>query len=243
MEEQRLGDAAQQLHRQVIEDLRAAVRHEAEAIAAVARALADVDVSSALALAARVQGLTRPEMRTDTTFEVVHGRHPVVAAARTDVEFVTNDCTLTEQRHWLITGPNMGGKSTFLRQNALMVIMAQMGSFVPAQRAVIGLADRVFARIGSGDNLAENQSTFMVEMTDIAHILHHATSRSFVILDEVGRGTSPVDGLALAAAITQHLHDHTQCRTLSATHLLHLTRLCKHLTGYIVLVCGLRSRS
>jgi DNA mismatch repair protein MutS len=178
-----------------------------------------------------LQGYTRPELTDDVRFEVEGGRHPVVDALQQQREFVRNDCNLTRQPHWLITGANMGGKSTFLRQNALLAVLAQMGSFVPATRAVVGLVDRVCTRIGAGDNLANNQSTFMLEMTEMAQILRLATPRSFVILDEVGRGTSPGDGLALCVGSTRHLHDVVGCRTLSATHLTALAPACASLAG------------
>ncbi len=164
-------------------------------------------------------------------FEVEGGWHPVVDALQQQREFVRNNCNLTHNPHWLITGANMGGKSTFLRQNALIALMAQMGSFVPATHAKLGLVDRICTRIGAGDNLANNQSTFMLEMAETAQILRLATPRSFIILDEVGRGTSPTDGLALAYAVTQHLHDTVCCRTLSATHLTALAPACATLDG------------
>jgi DNA mismatch repair protein MutS len=198
-------------------------------------------VAASLAKVARLQGFTRPALAAEPVLQVQGGWHPVVVAAAASAAaggggsgFVRNDCVMgADARHWLITGPNMGGKSTFLRQNALVVLLAQMGSFVPAQAAVVGVTDAVFARVGAGDNLAANQSTFLVEMAETAHILHNATPRSFVVLDEVGRGTSPEDGLALAAAIADHLARTTQCRTLAATHLLQLPRVLAACPGVV----------
>lgn len=153
--------------------------------------------------------------------DIKEGRHPVVETtlATKGVPFVKNDCLLgQDQRLWLLTGPNMGGKSTFLRQNALIILLAQVGCFVPAKSATIGIADRLYSRVGAADNLAEGLSTFMVEMTETANILKHATSRSVVIMDEIGRGTSTTDGLSLAYAILRYLHNHSKSRTLFATH-------------------------
>jgi DNA mismatch repair protein MutS len=165
-------------------------------------------------------------------FNIRGGRHPVVEAAliATGTRFVANDCALgPDQRLWLITGPNMGGKSTFLRQNALIAVLAQMGSFVPAQSARLGLVDRLFSRVGASDNLARGRSTFMVEMVETAAILAQATRNSLVILDEVGRGTSTYDGLAIAWAVVEAVHDANQCRCLFATHYHELTRLAETL--------------
>jgi DNA mismatch repair protein MutS len=164
--------------------------------------------------------------------EVTEGRHPVVesAVAVSGGRFVANDCRLgSEDRLWLVTGPNMGGKSTFLRQNAALLILAQAGSFVPAATATLGLCDRLFSRVGASDNLARGRSTFMVEMVETAAILAQATERSFVILDEVGRGTSTYDGLAIAWAVVEAVHDGNRCRCLFATHYHELTRLAERL--------------
>jgi DNA mismatch repair protein MutS len=164
----------------------------------------------------------------------VGGRHPVVEdALRKDGQpFVSNDCRLSESdRLWLVTGPNMGGKSTFLRQNALIVILAQAGGYVPAQAATLTLVDRLFSRVGASDNLAKGRSTFMVEMVETAAILAQATERSFVILDEVGRGTSTYDGLALAWAVVEAVHEVNRCRCLFATHYHELTRLAETLSS------------
>jgi DNA mismatch repair protein MutS len=160
--------------------------------------------------------------------EIEAGRHPVVeaAVAKAGARFVANDCRLSEDsRLWLVTGPNMGGKSTFLRQNALIAVLAQAGSYVPAASATLGLVDRLFSRVGASDNLARGRSTFMVEMVETAAILAQATPHSFVILDEVGRGTSTYDGLAIAWAVVEAVHDLNRCRCLFATHYHELTRL------------------
>ena len=201
-----------------------------EAIAATAAALARIDVAAALAERAVESDWCRPELVEEPCFEVVAGRHPVVeqALARAGERFVANDCALSaEDRLWLIGGPNMGGKSTFLRQNALILLLAQAGSFVPAGSARIGLADRLFSRVGASDNLARGRSTFMVEMVETAAILAQATARSFVILDEVGRGTSTYDGMALAWAVVEAVHEQNECRCLFATHYHELSRLAE----------------
>ncbi len=201
-------------------------------IAASADALARLDVATALAERAAEGGWCRPQLADHACFEVVGGRHPVVeaAVAAGAARFVANDCNLSEQaRLWLVTGPNMGGKSTFLRQNALIAVLAQAGSFVPAASARLGLVDRLFSRVGASDNLARGRSTFMVEMVETAAILAQATPRSFVILDEVGRGTSTYDGLAIAWAVVEAVHDRNRCRCLFATHYHELTRLAERL--------------
>ncbi|MGH6932862.1 MAG: MutS-related protein, partial [Dongiaceae bacterium] len=168
-----------------------------------------------------------------TAFEISQGRHPVVEAALADAQasaFVPNDCDLGEgQRLWLLTGPNMAGKSTFLRQNALIVLLAQIGSFVPAAAAHIGVVDRLFSRVGAADDLARGRSTFMVEMVETAAILNQATERSLVILDEIGRGTATFDGLSIAWATLEHLHEVNRCRALFATHYHELTALAAKL--------------
>ena len=204
----------------------------AEPIAATADALARLDVAAALAERAAGDGWCRPAFEEHGCFEVEAGRHPVVEEALKSggVRFVANDCALSEEsRLWLVTGPNMGGKSTFLRQNALIILLAQAGSFVPAARARLGLVDRLFSRVGASDNLARGRSTFMVEMVETAAILAQASPRSFVILDEVGRGTSTYDGLAIAWAVVEAIHDRCRCRCLFATHYHELTRLAERL--------------
>ena len=203
-----------------------------EAIAAAADALARLDVAAALAQRAAEGGWCRPHFEDRICFEVEAGRHPVVEEALSagGARFVANDCRLSEEnRLWLVTGPNMGGKSTFLRQNALIILLAQAGSYVPAARATLGLVDRLFSRVGASDNLARGRSTFMVEMVETAAILAQATAQSFLILDEVGRGTSTYDGLAIAWAVTEAIHDTSRCRCLFATHYHELTRLAERL--------------
>ena len=217
--------AAEEAH---FAELVTAVVAAREGIAATAAALARIDVAAANAERAAESDWCRPDITEDATLAITGGRHPVVEAAlaRTGERFVANDCALgADNRLWLIGGPNMGGKSTFLRQNALIVLMAQAGCFVPAASARIGLVDRLFSRVGAADNLARGRSTFMVEMVETAAILAQATPRSFVILDEVGRGTSTYDGLALAWAVAEAVHSQIACRCLFATHYHELARL------------------
>lgn len=219
--------AAEEAH---FEDLVGEVAGRREAIAATAAALARIDVAAALAERAAEGDWCRPEIAEEPCLEVTGGRHPVVEAALTKggERFVANDCALgPDDRLWLIGGPNMGGKSTFLRQNALILLLAQVGSYVPAISARIGLADRLFSRVGASDNLARGRSTFMVEMVETAAILSQATERSFVILDEVGRGTSTYDGMALAWAVVEAVHEQLKCRCLFATHYHELSRLAE----------------
>jgi DNA mismatch repair protein MutS len=209
----------------------AALRH-AQRSAETADALARLDVAAGLAERAAEGGWCRPSFVDHPCFDIEGGRHPVVEEAlkASGARFVSNDCRLSEdERVWLVTGPNMGGKSTFLRQNALIALLAQAGSYVPATRATLGLVDRLFSRVGASDNLARGRSTFMVEMVETAAILSQATPRSFVILDEVGRGTSTYDGLAIAWAVVEAIHDRSRCRCLFATHYHELTRLAERL--------------
>ncbi|AWW73014.1 DNA mismatch repair protein MutS [Erythrobacter sp. KY5] len=219
--------AAEEAH---FEELVSSVVEAREAIAATAAALARIDVSASNAERASEGDWCRPEITKDDALTIEAGRHPVVEAAlaKAGDRFVANDCSLSaDDRLWLIGGPNMGGKSTFLRQNALIVLMAQAGCFVPASSARIGLVDRLFSRVGASDNLARGRSTFMVEMVETAAILSQATQRSFVILDEVGRGTSTYDGLALAWAVVEAVHSRIACRCLFATHYHELSRLAE----------------
>ncbi len=219
--------AAEESH---FEELVAAVVAARNAIAATAAALARIDVAAGQAERAAQGGWTAPEIVEATCLEIEGGRHPVVEAALAaqGERFVANDCKLAAyDRLWLIGGPNMGGKSTFLQQNALIVLLAQAGGFVPASRARIGLVDRLFSRVGASDNLAKGRSTFMVEMVETAAILAQATERSFVILDEVGRGTSTYDGLALAWAVAEAVHETNRCRCLFATHYHELAQLAE----------------
>ncbi|MBB6505070.1 DNA mismatch repair protein MutS [Sphingomonas endophytica] len=213
-----------------LEDLTAQALAGRLAIAATADALARLDVAAALAERAIEGGWSRPAFVDHACFDVSGGRHPVVEAAlaKSGDRFVANDCVLGERsRLWLVTGPNMGGKSTFLRQNALIAVLAQAGAYVPAAAARLGLVDRLFSRVGASDNLARGRSTFMVEMVETAAILAQATERSFVILDEVGRGTSTYDGLAIAWAVVEAIHEDNRCRCLFATHYHELTRLAE----------------
>ncbi|WP_336966139.1 DNA mismatch repair protein MutS [Sphingobium aquiterrae] len=215
-----------------LEELIEGVLARREAISAAAHVLARLDVAAALAERAAEGGWCRPHFMPGRVLDIAAGRHPVVedAVAKQGAAFVANDCALADDdRLWLITGPNMGGKSTFLRQNALIVILAQAGSFVPATAARLSLVDRLFSRVGASDNLARGRSTFMVEMVETAAILAQATPQSFVILDEVGRGTSTYDGLALAWAVVEAVHGMNQCRCLFATHYHELTRLAEKL--------------
>ena len=219
--------AAEEAH---FEELVGAVVEAREAIAATAAALARLDVGAGNAERAAEGDWCRPALADEADLAITGGRHPVVEAAlaRAGERFVANDCVLgADDRLWLIGGPNMGGKSTFLRQNALIVILAQSGCFVPASAARIGLVDRLFSRVGAADNLARGRSTFMVEMVETAAILAQATRRSFVILDEVGRGTSTYDGLALAWAVAEAVHSQIACRCLFATHYHELARLAE----------------
>ncbi len=219
--------AAEEAH---FEELTGQVIAARQSIAVTADALARLDVSASQAERAAEGDWCRPEMVEDTCLDIRGGRHPVVEAAlaASGDRFVANDCALDQNdRLWLIGGPNMGGKSTFLRQNALIVLLAQAGGFVPAVSAKIGLVDRLFSRVGASDNLARGRSTFMVEMVETAAILSQATERSFVILDEVGRGTSTYDGLALAWAVVEAVHETNRCRCLFATHYHELARLAE----------------
>ncbi len=219
-----------------LEDLIARACAVREPIARTAAALARLDVAAGLAERAFEGGWSVPRIAAEPVLAISGGRHPVVEAAlaRRGERFVANDCTLDPtDRLWLIGGPNMGGKSTFLRQNAIIVVLAQAGSFVPASHATVGIVDRLFSRVGASDNLARGRSTFMVEMVETAAILAQASPRSFVILDEVGRGTSTYDGLALAWAVVEAVHEVNRCRCLFATHYHELTRLaetCAHLS-------------
>jgi DNA mismatch repair protein MutS len=228
------GDRALALEKALFEELCADLEARADALARVAAGLAVLDRSSALADLAVELDWIRPELTPDTSFVIEDGRHPVVETAlmgRGEGGFIANDCSLSDMgRLWLLTGPNMAGKSTFLRQNALIAILAHAGCYVPAKRARIGLIDRIFSRVGAADDLARGQSTFMVEMVETAAILNQATERSLVVLDEIGRGTATYDGLSLAWAVLEHLHDVIGCRGLFATHYHELTLLCERCT-------------
>ena len=227
------------LEQEVFAQFAARARALSEPIREAARALARLDVQAAWALWAQDSKAIRPDMRDDSGFHIEGGRHPVVEQALIksgDIGFTPNDCRLDAAieagpRLMLITGPNMAGKSTYLRQNALMFILAQSGGYVPAHKAIIGVADRLFSRVGASDDLSKGRSTFMTEMIETAAILNQSTQRSFVILDEIGRGTSTFDGLSIAWASAEHLHAVNQCRALFATHYHELTELIEALEG------------
>ena len=232
------GGHALDLERRIFETLRRAVMDRAGPVAEAARALAEIDLAAALADLALALDWTRPEVDESRAFEITGGRHPVVeqALARTGESFVANDCDLSAEGKaarpiWLLTGPNMAGKSTFLRQNAVIALLAQMGAYVPAAGARIGVVDQLFSRVGAADDLARGRSTFMVEMVETAAILNQAGERALVILDEIGRGTATYDGLSIAWATLEHLHDSNRCRGLFATHYHELTALAEKLSG------------
>jgi DNA mismatch repair protein MutS len=226
-------DESKTLEYELFVQLRNLVAEQAPKLLASSEAIATLDVLLSMAELADGNEWTKPELVKDALCEVVQGRHPVLEMTLPVGTFVPNDTKLSERGGtlWLITGPNMAGKSTYIRQVALLQILAQMGSFVPAHSARLGIADRLFARVGAGDDLSRGQSTFMVEMAETANILNNATEKSLVILDEIGRGTSTYDGLSLAWAIVEHLHNEIGCRTLFATHYHELTKLSELLPG------------
>lgn len=234
----RAHEAALEIELRIFAQLRAAVLDRTETLRELADALAELDVTTALAHLAATRRYMRPEIDNSLAFQIDGGRHPVVEdmVMAEGQSFVANDADLSGSdaegggRLWLVTGPNMGGKSTFLRQNALIAILAQMGSFVPASHAHIGVIDRVFSRVGASDDIAHGRSTFMVEMVETAAILNRATRRSLVVLDEIGRGTATFDGLSIAWAAVEALHETTGCRALFATHFHELTSLAKTLS-------------
>ncbi len=226
------ADRTQNLEATLYRDLLAQLATKAEQLLATARAIAHLDVYLALAEVAANYGYVRPELSTERTLEIIGGRHPVVERTLGEQPFVPNDTQLSpDAAIHIITGPNMSGKSTYLRQVALITLLAQIGSFVPAQRAHIGLVDRIFARVGAQDEIAAGRSTFMVEMVELANILNHATGHSLLILDEIGRGTSTYDGISIAWSVVEFLHNHPrlQPKTLFATHYHELTELSKFL--------------
>jgi DNA mismatch repair protein MutS len=226
------SERIEQRERELFDGLRSRVGGQIARLHAMARTAAVVDVLSALAEVATREGYTRPRVTTGFTLRIAAGRHPVVERMMPRDKFVPNDVTLTDDaRVIVLTGPNMAGKSTILRQVGLIVLMAHVGSFVPAASAEIGVVDRLFTRVGASDNLARGQSTFMVEMAETSAILHTATARSLILLDEIGRGTSTYDGVSIAWAVTEHLHDVTQCKTIFATHYHELTQLAGELSA------------
>ena len=231
------GNHALEIEKRHYTALRQAILDQAGPIGAAARALAEIDLNAAFADLAAAENWCEPTIDNSHAFEITAGRHPVVERAlrrQTGTPFVANDCALTPDSTpaiWLLTGPNMAGKSTFLRQNALIALLAQAGSFVPAAAAHIGLVSQLFSRVGASDDLARGRSTFMVEMVETAAILNQADDRALVILDEIGRGTATYDGLSIAWATLEHLHETNRCRALFATHYHEMTALSSKLTG------------
>ncbi len=231
------GGRALEIEKRVYSSLTSAILETAATVSTTSAALAELDVFAALADIASGEGWTRPTVDTSGAFEIEQGRHPVVERSlkAQNAAFVANDCTLTKLENtaavWLLTGPNMAGKSTFLRQNALIALMAQMGSFVPAARAHIGAVSQLFSRVGASDDLARGRSTFMVEMVETAAILNQADDRALVILDEIGRGTATYDGLSIAWSTLEYLHDQNKCRALFATHYHEMTQLADKMDG------------
>ncbi|RYH04612.1 DNA mismatch repair protein MutS [Salipiger sp. IMCC34102] len=227
------GSEALEIEKRLFAQLTESVLAEQAALGQLSRALAECDLAASLAHLARQDGWTRPEIDDSRAFAIDGGRHPVVEAAlsRAGQPFVANGCDLTETPIWLLTGPNMAGKSTYLRQNALIAVLAQMGAFVPAERAHVGVVSQIFSRVGASDDLARGRSTFMVEMVETAAILNQADDRALVILDEIGRGTATYDGLSIAWATLEHLHDVNRCRALFATHYHEMSSLSAKLDG------------
>ncbi|MDA7427693.1 DNA mismatch repair protein MutS [Primorskyibacter aestuariivivens] len=231
------GNHALEIEKRLYSTLKQAILDQSGPLGSIARALSELDICAALAQLAREENWTRPVVDDSRMFHVEAGRHPVVEAALNTAgdPFVANDCHLSDgddaSAIWLLTGPNMAGKSTFLRQNALIAILAQAGSFVPADKAHIGLVSQVFSRVGASDDLARGRSTFMVEMVETAAILNQADDRALVILDEIGRGTATYDGLSIAWATLEHLHDVNRCRGLFATHYHEMTKIAGRMPG------------
>ncbi len=230
------GNRALEIEKRLYDSLKSAILDRSAEVAAASRGLAEFDLSAALAELAANEKWTQPEVNDSRDFAIEGGRHPVVEAAlrKTGDPFVANDCDLSggdTASIWLLTGPNMAGKSTFLRQNALIALLAQMGSFVPANSARIGLVSQLFSRVGASDDLARGRSTFMVEMVETAAILNQADDRALVILDEIGRGTATYDGLSIAWATLEHLHDVNKSRALFATHYHEMTQLAGKMPG------------
>ncbi|KDB56223.1 hypothetical protein O997_02805 [Anaplasma phagocytophilum str. MRK] len=212
------------LEAQIFKGLCSRIADECQDIGLAAEAVAELDVLTTLAEVAVENNYVRPIVDDSKKFKIVRGRHPVVGT-----DFIANDCDLSEGNSMsLITGPNMAGKSTFLRQNALIAVLAHIGSFVPAEHAHIGVIDKIFSRVGASDNIALGHSTFMVGMVETAAILNQATSKSLVILDEIGRGTAINDGLSIALAAIEHIHDVTKSRAICATHYHELPKLSSH---------------
>jgi DNA mismatch repair protein MutS len=232
------GSRAIEIEKRIFDELRQTVLKSAASVSRAAAALAELDLAMALAELAAAEDWARPQVDNSRAFDIVAGRHPVVERAlkaQSATPFIPNDCDLSAEADtaniWLLTGPNMAGKSTFLRQNAIIALLAQMGSFVPAQSAHIGLVSQLFSRVGASDDLARGRSTFMVEMVETAAILNQADERALVILDEIGRGTATYDGLSIAWATLEHLHDVNKSRALFATHYHEMTALSTKLAG------------
>ena len=232
------GNEISTFERDLFKEIRTLVLSKIVDLKNLATMLATVDVLSSLAALARGSNWTRPTIDMSRDFEIIDGRHPVVESSISTLgenQFIANSCNLTADKNtsqiWVLTGPNMSGKSTFLRQNALIAILAQIGSYVPAKEAKIGLLSQVFSRVGASDDLARGRSTFMVEMVETAAILNQADERALVILDEIGRGTATYDGLSIAWATLEHLHNKNKCRALFATHYHELTATSSQLDG------------
>jgi DNA mismatch repair protein MutS len=231
------GNRAIELEKRLYEDLKSAILDSAGGVGATSAALAEIDLATSLADLAQSENWVKPTVDNSRAFDIQGGRHPVVERAlaqQSGASFVANDCNLSADTNaaiWLLTGPNMAGKSTYLRQNALMALIAQMGSYVPARAAHIGLVSQLFSRVGASDDLARGRSTFMVEMVETAAILNQADDRALVILDEIGRGTATYDGLSIAWATLEHLHDVNRARALFATHYHEMTALAAKLDG------------
>ena len=227
------GGQCLEIEKRLYSNIKSAILNQAPQLFTLARALAEFDLSAALARLAHEEGWVRPVMTAEREFVITEGRHPVVEAAlrASGTPFVANDTDLSDEQIWLLTGPNMAGKSTYLRQNALIAVLAQMGAFVPAKAATIGVVSQIFSRVGASDDLSKGQSTFMVEMVETAAILNQADDRALVILDEIGRGTATYDGLSIAWATLEHLHEVNRCRALFATHYHEMTGLSEKLEG------------
>lgn len=244
MENKVLGaeERSKQLEYELFLQLRQQVIVHLAELKETATAIANIDTLCALAETAQINRHTRPTLTEGTELIIINGRHPVLEQTLTDTKFVPNDTELLpdSSRLQILTGPNMAGKSTYIRQLALITLMAQIGAYVPADSATIGLSDRIFCRVGASDDLSRGQSTFMVEMSETALILNHATEKSLVILDEIGRGTATFDGLSIAWAVAEHLHDEIKCRTLFATHYHELTDLAN--TREAVVNCNVAVR-
>ncbi len=227
------GNHALEIEKRLYQSLISAILDKSEAIADAASALAEIDLACSLAELAASENWCRPKVDASRAFDITDGRHPVVEAAlrKSGTPFIANSCGLNDGKIWLLTGPNMAGKSTFLRQNALIALLAQIGSYVPARAAHIGLVSQLFSRVGASDDLARGRSTFMVEMVETAAILNQADDRALVILDEIGRGTATYDGLSIAWATLEHLHDVNKSRALFATHYHELTALADKMDG------------